>query len=178
MMFITQQKINMIELKLIKINKLINTLRILGVIMILLPVPLHSIQITDMPDFWAYWFFVWLILFIIQYYLLKRYKIEGRISLSSEEIVISPYAENPKTFIIDTNLRISIRYKGYKYEKGNYQPYQIPIFSKEGIGTLIINNNDDYFRYNFLSEKNYNRNLIKLSEAMELKGCKCDVVWD
>ncbi|HAZ04764.1 MAG TPA: hypothetical protein DCY97_21745 [Marinilabiliales bacterium] len=168
----------MIALKLIRINKILTFFRYLNAIFILLPIPIFAFQLTKIYGFWIVWYFVWIVLYIIQYYLLKRYKIIGTIILNADEIEIKENDNSNFKFYVTDSLRISIKYKGYKGQRGNYNILQLPIFTKEGIGSIVIYKGDEKFKYKFLADADVGNKLGRIAKQLEANGGNIDYISD
>lgn len=160
-----------VSLLLIRINKFITALRILGFVLIFIPFPFFFfINNNAMLAFWTKWFVLCFLLFIIQYYFLKRYTVIGRITIDPNKIEIMDNYKNNTFLLSEDKLRVNIIYRGYKGQKGDYNPMQIPLLTKEGIGTIIMQKDDISNKFKFLAEKDYSNNLKNIANQFHENG--------
>jgi hypothetical protein len=162
---------------LIKIKWGITILRPLNILLIFLPIYANDkIDLVKNTNFWGGWSLFWILVFIIQVLFLKRYKIIGQIKLINNSISI---IENVSILFFNfsnQNLSIVFKYNGYKGERGNYEsPLQIPIFPRDGIGSLFIIKEKLKYKYFFVSKKNNYEELTLLAELIRQTGNKVDL---
>jgi hypothetical protein len=171
-------KMNIVSLFLIKINKFITGLRILGIILIVIPIPFFFLNQNKMLAFWASWFLICAFLFIIQYYFLKRYIIIGRITMDSDKIELLEHKGNSMCFFSEDKIKVYINYKGHKGHKGDYNELQIPLFTKEGIGTMTIQKGNAISKIKFLAVEDCGLKLKYFAKQFEKNGSLVGFVWD
>jgi len=195
-------KMNIVSLFLIKINKFITGLRILGIILIVIPIPFFFLNQNKMLAFWASWFLICAFLFIIQYYFLKRYIIIGRITMDSDKIELLEHKGNSMCFFSEDKIKVYINYKGHKGHKGHKGDYnelqiplftkegigtmtiqkgnelQIPLFTKEGIGTMTIQKGNAISKIKFLAVEDCGLKLKYFAKQFEKNGSLVGFVWD
>lgn len=167
-----------IELDLIEKNRILSLLRPLNMLIVFLPVFfLENSYLTEIGIL-GKWSAFWLIVFFMQVGLIKRYKKIGKIILHPISINIKE-GSNSSIFNLDNNLKIEMEYNGYRGQLANYKsPFQLPIFTKEGIGSLLIKVPEKKAKYFFVSNKDCTRKLIVLFSEYEKLAKKADLRID
>ena len=55
---------------------------------------------------------------------------------------------------------------------------QLPIFTKEGIGTIVIYKGDEKIKYKFLADADVGNKLGHIAKQLETNGGIIDFIWN
>lgn len=157
-----------VTFKLIYINKFLSLLRPITFVLAFLPLFFVKNMYSSFISVWILFF---MIMFFIQLFLVKRYKIIGTIKITEVKIEILHNNEGILSFFPSDKLRLFIRINGFRGESTQI----LFITFSEGIGRLEIYNDNNRFKFDILAEKSFYKNLVEILNMYKQKGVCIDL---
>ncbi len=117
------------------------------------------------------WIIFFILLFLFQNLLIKRYTIIGGIEITNENITIKKEDGTELFFNNSDNLKIYLNYNGYRGEDRYGKIFSI----SEGIGNIEISVNERKFKFNFEVKTDSYIILSKILKHYENLGCVIDI---
>lgn len=165
---INKKLINMnVTFKLIKINVYLTLLRPICIVLSGLPIFFVKNQHSILLSIWIATFFCMYIVFSILFvFLIKRFKVIGSVNLFEDKIEITK--DNGELFTFNPiDKKILIRINGFRGESTQF--FYIAI--SEGIGSIEIEDNNNWFKFTILADNVFRKELLGLINKYKQKGC-------
>lgn len=156
-----------IKFYLINLNWKVSLLRILNVSLFFIPFIFPEWFSTLYGDWnMGIWYIILAVLLLLQVKLIKRYQIIGNIQIDNKKIrIIVPQIEE-KVIVLDECDSITIRYNGYKGQPLSNYFLSLPLYTKEGVGSLSLVSDNKTEKYHLLAKTDCAKRLVKLKEVL------------
>lgn len=163
--------------KLVRIERKVYLLRIANVLLFLLPVFFPGLFSRILRDWHiGFWYLALSVLLLVQIKFVKSYKIIGNIHLDSSIIRIEFSRLTMKEIPLRECDSLKVKYNGYKGQPLSNYYLTLPIYTKEGIGSIEITKGGSEEKYYFLAQKDHTKQLKILEKYLLSRGYSEDKI--
>jgi len=124
------------------------------------------------------WILVFIILFFIQIFFIKRYKKIGIATFYPNHIEIRIWKNEKKLFEINDSLKLKVNYKGFKGEKELKYPIYVFLNNNEGLGKIQIENHKQKLIFDIILYKYDIQKLRKVFSFYDEKEAQTEIKFE